>query len=100
MPKKTVSLFVATGFFCALGAVAARGHEGKRPPGPMHDRHELMEGIGKNAKVIGEAMKAGKYETVPAAADKIEAASKKVLALFPPNTLHEHSRAKPEIWTN
>ena len=38
----------------------AWGHEANLPPGPIHDRHELMEGIGKNAKKIGDALKAGK----------------------------------------
>jgi len=92
--------FAVLGLALSSAALVARAHEHKVPPGPIHDRHELMEGIGKNSKIIGDAMKAGKYDTVPAAAEKIEQAAGKITALFPPGSTHEHSRAKPEIWTH
>jgi cytochrome c556 len=78
----------------------ARAHEGKRPPGPIHDRHELMEGIGRNAKAIGNALKAHDLGAVADAAGKIQTDAAKVAALFPPGSTHPASRAKPEIWTN
>ena len=83
------------------GALAA-AHEGKSklPPGPIHDRHELMEEIGDHAKKIGETLKAGKTEGIGADATVISEKAKLALPLFPAGSLHEHSRAKPEIWQN
>lgn len=91
----TVMLLVGSTAVCR-----AHGSADKLPEGPLRDRHELMEGIGKNAKVIGDAMKSGKLEGVAPAAEKIEAAAGKVLALFPKGSTHEHSRAKAEIWSD
>ncbi len=81
-------------------AVAGAEHAEKLPPGPIRDRHELMEGIGKNAKIIGEALKISKFDPVAGAAEKIQAAAPKITALFPPGSTDPKSRAKPEIWTN
>jgi len=100
MSKKILVVLAGVTVLCGAGAVAAREHEHKLPPGPIADRHELMEGIGKNAKVIGDAMKTGKYDPVAGAAEKIQAASGKITGLFPPGSTHENSRAKPEIWTH
>ena len=89
--------------FLAVALPAARAHDMKPedlPAGPIRDRHELMEGIGKNAKIIGDAMKSGKFDGVADAAAKIQAASAKITGLFPPGSTHEKSRAKPEIWTD
>jgi cytochrome c556 len=68
------------------------------PAGPIRDRHELMEGIGKNAKIIGDALKAGNTTPVAGAAAKIQADAGKIAALFPPGSTHPKSRAKAEIW--
>jgi cytochrome c556 len=73
-------------------------HEKKLPPGPIHDRHELMEGIGRRAKKIGAAAKAGDKKAMVPEAEAIAAAAKKAPALFPPGSTHPESRAKPEIW--
>lgn len=80
----------------------AGAHEGKAklPPGPIHDRHELMEGIGDHAKKIGEALKAGKTQGIAEEAAAINESAKRALPLFPAGSTHEHSRAKPEIWEN
>ncbi len=68
------------------------------PAGPIRDRHELMEGIGKNAKIINDALKANNTAPVAGAAEKIQADAAKIAALFPPGSTHPKSRAKPEIW--
>jgi cytochrome c556 len=81
----------------ALTAVA-HGDADKLPPGPIHDRHELMEEIGDHAKKIGAAVKKNDAKAVVPEADALVAAAKKINALFPPGSTHEHSRAKPEIW--
>jgi cytochrome c556 len=59
-----------------------------------------MEGIGKNAKVIGDAVKSGNFDPVAGAAAQIQTSATKIVALFPQGSTHPHSRAKPEIWTN
>jgi cytochrome c556 len=83
-----------------LHAVRAREAGGDLPAGPVRDRHELMEAIGKQAKVIGNAMKAGRLALVAGAADTIATDAAKITALFPPGSTDPKSRAKPEIWKN
>jgi cytochrome c556 len=99
--QMTMMKWIAVGLM--LLGTSARAHETKMeelPAGPIRDRHERMEGIGKNAKVIGDAMKSGDFAPVAGAAEKIQADAAKITALFPPGSTHEKSRAKPEIWTD
>jgi cytochrome c556 len=84
---------------CGLAAIAHTKTE-ELPAGSIRDRHELMEGIGKNAKVIGDALKAGNTAPVAGAADRIEADAGKIAALFPPGSTSPKSRARAEIWQN
>src|SRR5512135_1767344 len=85
----------------AGGLQVASAHEAKDlPAGPIRDRHELMEGIGKNAKIINEALKKGDVSPVADAADKIQVSAGKITGLFPAGSTHPKSRAKPEIWSN
>lgn len=98
MRKQLISCTVLAAVLVTSGLVLAHDDEDKLPPGPIRDRHELMEGIGKNAKTIGDAMKSGKLDPVADAADKIHASAGKVVALFPKGSSDPASRAKPEIW--
>lgn len=91
-PFTVVMLLLA----CGVGTVAMSAKE--LPAGPIRDRHELMEGIGKNAKTIGDALKKGNTAPVAGAAQKIAADATKIVALFPAGSTHPKSRAKPEIW--
>ena len=86
-------------FGLALVAAAVAHEDMDLPAGPVRDRHELMEGVGKNAKIIGDAMKAGEIEKIPGPATQIAAAAKKVPGLFPAGSEHPKSRAKPEVWS-
>jgi len=85
-------------------AQLARAHDAKDlPAGPIRDRHELMEKIGKNAKIIGDALKAGKMgpeSGIGPAAMEISSSASKIPGLFPPGSTDPKSRAKAEIWTN
>lgn len=96
--RKTLSplLLAAT---LAAGVAFAHAAEKELPAGPIRDRNELMEGIGKNAKVIGDALKSSKHDPIADAAKAIQADSAKALALFPKGSTHPNSRAKDEIWT-
>lgn len=80
--------------------VSAHEKDADLPPGPIHDRHELMEDIGGNAKKIGKALKEGKASSIAPQAEAISADAKKIPALFPKGSTDPKSRAKPEIWTN
>lgn len=100
MRKGMIATGSALMLTCALGVVRAHEPSHKLPAGPVRDRHELMEGIGKNAKIIGAALKAHNFEPVAGAAEKIQAAAPKIAGLFPEGSTHPKSRAKPEIWSN
>jgi len=95
--KKRIALSVLSLSFAAAG-LAVAGDD--LPPGPVHDRHELMEGIGDNAKLIGDSLKSGNLEPVAAAATAIKTDAGKALALFPAGSSHPKSRSKEEVWTN
>ncbi|MBI1815869.1 MAG: cytochrome c [Deltaproteobacteria bacterium] len=96
-------ILLVSALLLPLALTAARAHDVESkdlPAGPIRDRHELMEGIGKNAKAINDATKSGDNLVVQTAAEQIEKDSAKITALFPPGSTFEKSRAKPEIWTN
>ncbi|HEY8517259.1 MAG TPA: cytochrome c [Candidatus Binatia bacterium] len=80
--------------------LADEDHGKHLPPGPIHDRHELMEGVGAEAKKIGAATKAGKPEDAVQPAENIAAALEKFPGMFPAGSESPLSRAKPEVWTN
>src|SRR5512143_2557621 len=84
----------------AASSAACSAAEKERPAGPIKDRYDLMKGIGKNAKIIGDADKAGNTQGVAETAAQIETATGKALPLFPPNSTDPSSRAKPNIWTD
>ena len=92
-----VAVFITV---CGLSVVSAHEPNEELPAGPIRDRHELMEGIGKNAKIIGNALKAGDHSPIAAGAEKIQVSAAKITALFPAGSTHPKSRAKPEIWSN
>jgi cytochrome c556 len=103
MRKKLVVGATALGAVLTLAAggwAHEPGHASELPAGPIRERHELMEGIGDNAKAIGDAMKKSDNTTVAMRAQKIEAASKQIVDLFPEGSTNPKSRAKPEIWKN
>lgn len=95
----------------AMAATAARSafaqaapkkeaaHE-ELPPGPIHDRHELMEEMGRNAKAVGAAMKAGKPADAARPASDIAAAMPRFLGMFPEGSQGHGSRAKAAVWTD
>ena len=88
----------------AGGLQVVSAHEAKDlPAGPIRDRHELMEGIGKNAKAIGTSLQEGGAGDRVKIADwalKIQTSASKIAGLFPKGSTDPKSRAKPEIWTH
>ena len=98
MNRQLVSSVVMATLLGAAGIAYAHMKQEDLPAGPIRDRHELMEGIGKNAKAIGDALKRGKHDPIAEAADKISAAASKIPALFPKGSTDPKSRAMPAIW--
>jgi len=81
-------------------AQAAEKHDGHAlPAGPIHDRHEIMEDMGRAAKAIGGALKAGKPADAAAPATDIAAKIDDFLKLFPDGSTGHGSRAKAAIWS-
>jgi len=88
-----------------LGSVAVAGGHETTFTGPhaavLKERHELMEGMGKEAKNIKEAMNAGssvEMAVVQRSADVIVESSTKITQLFPKGSTSPESRAKANIW--
>ena len=100
MRRMVITLGATLTLLGAYGVGRAHDDTHDLPAGPIRQRHELMEGIGKSAKVIGEALKSGNLMPVAGAASDIQARAEKILPLFPLGSLHEKSRAKAEIWSN
>jgi cytochrome c556 len=76
----------------------AFAHDDELPPGPIRERHELMEEMGKQAKALNAALKAVDRAGVVAPAEAMAGLARRIPGLFPPGSTHPKSRAKPEIW--
>jgi cytochrome c556 len=106
MRRQWIGTTLAASLGIAALAAMATGHgdnpehAAQLPAGPIRDRHELMEGIGKRAKAINGALQAMRVGDVAAPAEDIAADARKIATLFPAGSTHEKSRAKPEIWVN
>ncbi|MBY0278643.1 cytochrome c [Candidatus Binatia bacterium] len=90
----------ATAVLASAGGAIADEPKHELPPGPIHDRHELMEEVGANAKKIGAAAKAGKPGDAQAPAEAIAQALSKFVGMFPAGSESPLSRAKPNVWTD
>lgn len=100
LPRRARALALAALALAALsGPALADEEEHDLPPGPIHDRHELMEEVGDDAKKIGAATKAGKPADAVEPAEDIAKALTKVVGMFPAGSESPLSRAKPNVWT-
>jgi cytochrome c556 len=97
MRKAWVTALLMLVMLCGFATIAHTKTD-ELPAGPIRDRQQLMEGMGKNAKAVGDALKAGNTAPVAGAAEKIQADAGKIAALFPPGSTNPKSRAKAEIW--
>ena len=88
------------------GVVPADDHEGhdKLPPGPIRDRHELMEAQAQQAENINGAFNVGvegfDIAMIQRAAQAIAMSSHRIPSLFPKGSTDPNSRALPAIWEN
>jgi cytochrome c556 len=89
------------GAFALVATVAVAETESTDPT--VIARQELMGGIGKNAKILGDMAKGTTpFDAAAAEAAKavIVANSAEISAKFETNVTDAGSEAKPEIWTN
>jgi len=96
-------LFIGVLVFTAGVVPAESKHDhAKLPPGPIRDRHELMEAQGQNAKNINQAFEMGSegFDTgvIQREAQAIADSSARIPGLFPKGSLNPNSRALPAIW--
>jgi cytochrome c556 len=97
--KSVTKLLIGT--FALVATVALAETESTDPT--VIARQELMEGIGKNTKILGDMAKgAVPFDAAAAEAAKavLVANSAEISAKFETNVTDAGSEAKPEIWTN
>jgi cytochrome c556 len=103
--------WLATLSICVLaftpGVVPADQHKhdhSKLPPGPIRDRHELMEAQGQQAENIKNAFNMGvegfDVAIIQRAAQAIAMSAGQIPSLFPKGSTDPNSRALPAIWDN
>lgn len=96
-----VALFVGMVTATLSACAAARAHDPAvpLPEGPVKERIELMERMGKNARKVGDSLRANDLRGAAAAATEISEAILPFLELFPEGVTDPQSRAKIEIWS-
>lgn len=94
--SKQKTRIAAAAVLSFLSTVALAGHT------PIHERHELMEDVGKAAKPIGQMLKgeaAYDVDVFMASLATFESASQKFGELFPEGSeTGEDTEAAPAIW--
>ncbi|MBX3027282.1 cytochrome c [bacterium] len=100
-----VVAFLATGMLATWSAeVRADDITNKLPPGPIRERHELMEEIGDQAENINNAFNVGSegFDTsiIQRAGTTIAMDAHRIPDLFPKGSTDPNSRALPKIWEN
>ena len=94
--------FIAKGVVLASLALAGMAYAEASDP-TVKARQEVMEEMGKSAKILGE-MAGGKTPYDAAAAEAAKAVligeSSEIAAKFEPQATDPDSEAKPEIWAN
>jgi cytochrome c556 len=87
-----------------LSADEHKGDHDKLPPGPIRERHELMESMGDSAEDINNAFSMGTegfdIAVIQREAMEISENARKIPSLFPKGSTDPNSRALPAIWEN
>ncbi|MBM3220610.1 MAG: cytochrome c [Candidatus Rokubacteria bacterium] len=81
-----------------LAACATTDTASKTPAQYVEDRQKLMKAHGENWKGVQDGAKAGNWQQVATNADAMANNAKQMPGLFPPGSMTEKSKAKPEIW--
>jgi len=97
--RKTWTAVVLCGaLVLALVGIAAAQAAKPMAGDSVANRQRLMKLIGASWADIQVKVKAGNIEAVAVNAETIAVTAGHIPALFPPNSLAEQSKAKPEIW--
>ena len=73
-------------------------HSLKNPDDPIEARMYLMENVGANTKQLKAKLDAGQIADAALYAGAIALHASQMPSLFPPDSISDASRAKPEIW--
>jgi cytochrome c556 len=65
---------------------------------PVAERQRLMKNVGANWADIQAKVKAGAPDTVAVNAESLSLHAQRIPGLFPPGSLTDKSKAKPDIW--
>lgn len=65
---------------------------------PVADRQRFMKNVAANWADIQNKVKAGNPEAVAVNAEALSLHAQRIPSLFPPGSLSEKSKAKPDIW--
>ena len=101
MQIKYVKSAVALGSLVALAlASSATGQSTTKlwTGDPVADRQRLMKLNGASAKDLNDKLKAGNIEAMAVNAETIAINAQHIPSLFPPGSMSDKSKAKPEIW--
>jgi cytochrome c556 len=83
----------------AVGGCASSSKSATMGTGdPVAERQRLMKNVGANWADIQAKVKAGAPDTVAVNAESLSLHAQRIPGLFPPGSLTDKSKAKPEIW--
>jgi cytochrome c556 len=108
---RSTARWILTVTICALALAPAmvpadpdKHQHPKLPPGPISDRHDLMESMGQNAEDINNAFNLGSegfdVALIQREALVLSNAAAQIPSLFPKGSTDPNSRALPAIWQN
>jgi cytochrome c556 len=89
--------FLIVGGLAALVVAGCATVPAMSPAETVAERQKLMKANGAAWKDVGDKVKAGNID-VAASAQTMADNAKKIAGLFPPGSMTEKSKAKPEIW--
>ena len=97
--KRPTNLFMVVMAGAALLGTGCTTAQAQRQPSEyVADRQALMKEHGDVWKNIQDSAKANNIPAVATNADRLAQNAKKIPALFPPGSMTDKSKAKPEIW--
>jgi cytochrome c556 len=98
MKRPTILFTVVLAGAAMVASGCASAQAQRQPAEYVADRQTLMKEHGDVWKNIQDSAKANNLPAVASGADKLAQNAKKIPALFPPGSMTDKSKAKPEIW--
>jgi cytochrome c556 len=98
MKRSLIGLTVVVAGVGLVVAACATMEAKKDPVQLVEERQKLMKGHADAWKGIQDSAKAGNLPGVATNADRLAQSAPKITGFFPPGSVTEKSKAKPEIW--